>query len=132
MQLLHTGGLVLGQHLRDHLIHAHLTGDGVGGLGIVAGQQHHPAAGALQSGDGRRAVRLHSVGHCQHAQRPALLGEVQHRLAVVGPRLRLVRKRYNIHPILVHKVPVSGKYFLPMQHRVNTAAGNGGEVLYVA
>ena len=127
----HAGGLVLGQHLRDHLIHPHLTGDGVGGPGIVAGQQHHAAAPLLQGGDGGGAVGLDGVRHGDKAQQTALFGKVQHRLAVIGPPARLRGKGGDIHALFLHIGGVSGIDGSVMEKGLHTAAGHGGEVRHI-
>ena len=132
LQLLDTAGLILRQHLRDDPLHADLTGDGLGGAPVVAGEQHHLTPAAAQGGNGGGAVGLYHIRHGDDAQQLLLLGEVQGRFACGGQRLRRGAEGGCSRADQGHVAVISGVEGLAVQHGLHPAAGYGGEIGHVA
>ena len=84
LQLLDLLGLVLRQHLGQHLVDAHLPGDGLGRPPVVAGDHHRTQAHAVQPGDGCRGRVLEHVGDRHDAGRVAVDGDEHGGLALGG------------------------------------------------
>ena len=81
--------LAVGQHARDHLVHAGLCADGFGRARIVARDHDDADAHVAQLADGLRAVGLEHVRHGDDAEELPAAGEKQRRLAGLGQRLCL-------------------------------------------
>ena len=134
------GGLAVGQDVGDHLVDAHLGGDGRGGLATVAGQHDHAQAEIVQTADGVGGARLDRVGDGDQAGRPAVDGHVdrglagggQHggRLGAVASRLAatVARRRRRVPAAGVMKPLVAGEHLVAGDHGSHAVAGNGLEI----
>jgi hypothetical protein len=106
LQPLHFAGLVLRQHLGEHLVDAGLAGDGVGAGLDIAGDHDHPQAALTQPADRLGGVVLDAVGDAQHADHPVVAGQEQRRGGVLAERGGLVLQRQG-DPFLLQPAAVA-------------------------
>ena len=120
--------LTVGQHARDHLVHAGLRADGFRRARVVACDHDDTDAHVPQLADGLRAVGLEHVGHGDDAEQLPASGKKQRRLAGLRERFRL---RLHGRGDLGHgaeEVRVAAAERLPVEHGAQTVARQGLKV----
>lgn len=121
--------LVGGEDVGDDLLAAqpHAAGDGLGRHAVVAGEHAHVDAELAERSDGLGARLFDLVSHGDGADKLAVLGKEQRRLAFGGKLLGKTRGHGNAQ--LVHQAHVAGcDDILPLARRYATT-GHGGKVL---
>ena len=121
--------LVGGEDVGDDLLAAqpHAAGDGLGRHAVVAGEHAHVDAELAERSDGLGARLFDLVSHGDGADKLAVLGKEQRRLAFGGKLLGKTRGHGNAQ--LVHQAHVAGcDDVLPLACG-DTATGRGGKVL---
>mgnify|MGYP000328811533 CR=1 FL=1 len=106
---------------------SHAAGDGLGRHAVVAGEHAHVDAELAERGDGLGARLLDLVSYSDGADKLAVLGKEQRRLAL-GSEL-LGKTGGHLRAQLVHQTRVAGgDGVLPLARR-DAATGHGGKVL---
>ena len=116
--------LILRQHLGHDAVHADLTADGLGGLGVVAREHDDLDAHVRELGNGLRTRGLDDVGHGNKANELAVESEVERRLAVLSQRFAAREQVALFDAVCLHHAAVAGKAELALDLAVDALTGD--------
>ena len=124
-------GLALGQHARDHLVHAGLRADGPRRALVVAGEHHHADAHVLQLLHRPGAVLADHVRYGDEPDQAAVAAEEQRGLARLRQRVGSAPQLRRDLRLAADEGQVAAREGRAVQRGGQSAAGQGAEVLHL-
>jgi len=121
--------LVGRQQVAFGTIDADLGGDGLSGMGIVAGEHDRLDTQFMQLGNRLAAALLERVGHSEQSQRATAVEQQDHGLALTLQRIQLRLQLRRAQAQFLDQAVIAQVVKLTFDHPTHTATGQCGEVV---